>query len=534
MAKALTTKNSISAYKQAINLFHTAVHQVGGGADEVSEKVQFEKVTTFNELVSCCLVNIPIFLKHQLVLSSDVIVIRGKNCRKVWSKLREPMKQYLSDLVFTLDKLTESSLLCTTLSSTQPLVRLFTEFRKIRKQYVKILIKLWSKDERSVQLQSFLCMKGTILFAEYSLFTLLLKRSYLAYVQSTKFSSEQTRQYIAFLTDSLVELYSLDSSRAYQLAFVYIRQLAIHLRNAIISKTDETTRLVYNWQFIHCVEFWCKVLSTEGTDNTNLHQLIFPLVQVTLGAISLNPIVKFYPLRFRCIRALNKLSIQTDTYIPLSNFILETLDYTRSITKQGPMPPKPPNFHFNLKISKQYLKSKFFLDYTVEQAFELLLEHLSSYEHSIAFPEMCFPITLELKKFAKATKHSKHRREVKSLIEKVGKQSTFIEESRSSVEFAPKDIEKVREWEKTIASKQSNLKEYFTVWRKTVEKLFENQENGDESIDDDEETVTNRKKRKLEKGKEPIEIEQESTSTSEVGSDLDDKVSDLNLDNWDD
>lgn len=533
LSKALRTKNSNSAFKQSVDLFHTAVHQVAGEEVEASEKLRFEKVTTFNELVICCLECFPVFLQRQLVSSNDTIIVRGKKCKKNWSKIRETVKLYLSDILFTLEKLAEPSLLCTILVSVKPLVGLFLEFRGLRKKYIKTLIKLWSTDERLVQLQSYLCIKASILFANSSLFFYLLKRSYLSFVQSTKFSTELNREYIAFLTDSLVEIYSVDLSRAYQLAFVYIRQLAIHLRNALTSKTDETTQLVYNWQFIHSIEFWCKLLSTEGALDTHLKQLIFPLVQVSLGAISLNPIVKFYPLRFRCIRALNLLSTHTNTYIPLSNYLLEVLDYTRTVSLYAHLPPKPPNFAYTLKVPKQFMKTKHFHDYCVDVAFELSLEHFSSYEHSIAFPEMSFPILRELKKFAKDNYNSKHRREIKSLVEKIETQSKFIEDLRNTVDFAPKDMDRVREWEKSSAAKQSNLNDYLVLWRKSTSKV-------NDGKDDEQLVVVSEKPKEKEtekvlkrKRKRQIALE-ELSSNSEPECDVDDSVTDLNIDNWDD
>lgn len=51
---------------------------------------------------------------------------------------------------------------------------------------------------------------------------------------------------------------------------------------------------MYNWQYVHCVDFWANVLAracdkqveTEsGGKESELKPLIYPLVQVSLGAI---------------------------------------------------------------------------------------------------------------------------------------------------------------------------------------------------------------------------------------------------------
>ena len=83
---------------------------------------------------------------------------------------------------------------------------------------------------------------------------------------------------------SFVELYTIHPETAYKHAFVYIRQQAIHLRNAINLKKKESYQAVYNWQFIHSLSLWSKLLITDK-EAPGLKSLIYPLTQVLTGTI---------------------------------------------------------------------------------------------------------------------------------------------------------------------------------------------------------------------------------------------------------
>jgi nucleolar complex protein 2 len=104
-----------------------------------------------------------------------------------------------------------------------------------------------------------------------------------------------------------VEMYSLDLAASYQHAFVYIRQLAIHLRNAITTKTKDAHRGVYNWQYINCLRVWAKALALHGsTPDAPLYPLVYPLIQVCLGVLDLLPASRYFPLKFIVSRIVNQ------------------------------------------------------------------------------------------------------------------------------------------------------------------------------------------------------------------------------------
>lgn len=115
------------------------------------------------------------------------------------------------------------------------------------------------------------------------------------------------------MKNSASEIFCLNHQAAYQHAFGFIRQLAIHLRNSMKLKTkvrytltilsplqfitvfdtQESYKQVYNWQYVHAVDFWSLVLaracevqgSSDDAKNGHMQPLIYPLVQIATGAI---------------------------------------------------------------------------------------------------------------------------------------------------------------------------------------------------------------------------------------------------------
>lgn len=63
-----------------------------------------------------------------------------------------------------------------------------------------------------------------------------LQKMYTSHVKNCRFVTPTTLPLISFMQRSLAELFSINFTLSYQFAFIYIRQLAIHLRNAITVK----------------------------------------------------------------------------------------------------------------------------------------------------------------------------------------------------------------------------------------------------------------------------------------------------------
>mmetsp|Transcript_10890 Transcript_10890/g.13774 ORF Transcript_10890/g.13774 Transcript_10890/m.13774 type:complete len:449 (+) Transcript_10890:1-1347(+) len=326
-----------------------------------------------------------------------------------------------------------------------------------------------------------------------------LKSTYLSYAKAAKFATAATVSSLlptlTFMGNCVVELYSLDYASSYQHAFIYIRQLALHLRSALQKKSSEAFRVVYCWQYMHCLKLWTAVLAatcknkniisnggggngggtkdgtsteiemevTAGDDDevALMRSLIYPLVEIIFGVARLIPTARHLPLRLHCVRYLQQLAAASEMFIPTTSILLDVFDL-REVTSMVPKRGGGGNnrgkggkgggksdvrgvrLPLILKFPKvDALRTSEQLDASLAEVFLLLNREADLYKYSAGFPEFTIRICQRLRKFAKVTKNGKFRAYTKGCIELCEKHSKAAVLSRSKLEEAPKDIKRI-------------------------------------------------------------------------------------------
>ncbi|KAM5532673.1 hypothetical protein V8D89_013642 [Ganoderma adspersum] len=506
--KALLDHRSLKALRKLLIAFRSAVHM---NEEDQILSWRIDNSTIYMKLVTTAFRYTPVVLEHHCPsrpLPNGKFKAPTQTTK--WKTLQKLVLSYFHNVLHLMSQISDTDILRLALSETAKLLPYVTSSRKTVKLYLKTCLDYWATAEDSVRISAFLSVRRLAAATDESILDTVLKNTYMTLVRSCKSTSPHTLPAINLMKNSASDLFCADHTASYQHAFGYIRQLAIHLRTSMKTKTKEAYKQVYNWQYVHCVDFWATVVARacsketlleRGGQESELKPLIYPLVQVALGAVRLLRNGRSYPFHIHIVRSILHLTKHTNTYVPLAPYLLPILTSTLSASsKPKASTLRPFDFDTHIRAPQQYVKTRVYNEGLAEESAFLLAEYLASppVHGSIGFPEVTVPIVLLLRKAVKGAKNaqgkgakSKEAGLAKALVERVEESAKWAEQRRKGVLFAPGKLGEVERWEDDLAGKLDDtpLGRYVKVQRKAREKrrkLVEKARQGEgEILEDD-------------------------------------------------
>ncbi|KAL9299824.1 Nucleolar complex protein 2 [Arabidopsis thaliana] len=442
-SKSIEDEAKLGGVRSILRAYRTACHYGDDTGDDQSTKFSVMSSEVFNKIMIYVLSEMDGILRKLLRFPEDTrgtkeTILELTNTRP-WKNYNHLVKSYLGNSLHVLNQMTDTEMITFTLRRLKHSSVFLAAFPSLLRKYIKVALHFWGTGSGALPVVSLLFLRDLCIRLGSDCVDDCFKGMYKAYVLNCQFVNADKLKHISFLGNCFIELLGTDISAAYQHAFVFIRQLAMILREALNTKTKEAFRKVYQWKFIHCLELWTGAVCAYSSQS-ELRPVAYPLAQIITGVARLVPTARYTPLRLRCVRMLNRLAAATGTFIPVSMLLVDMLEM-----KELNRPPtggvgKGVDLRTLLKVSKPAVKTRAFQEACVYTVVEELVEHLSQWSCSVAFFELSFIPTIRLRSFCKSTKAERFRKEMKQLISQIEANSEFVNKKRALIEFLPNDL----------------------------------------------------------------------------------------------
>lgn len=478
-------QHSIRAMRHTVLAFRAAAYL--DDPDAQGQKYSISDSNVYHQVLVTALGNVPKVLNHHLpVKESASGKVRVSLDSKKFKTMTPLIKSHTSSVQRMLANLSDEQTLKLTLSSIEPMLPYLLQFRKLLKVLIKTIVGIWAdaSTTEATRIVGFLLLRRLMVIGDAGLKETVLKASYEGVVKGSRNTTVHTLPGVNLMKNSAAELWGIDQNVSYTTGFSFIRQLAMHLRSSITNTSKESYKTIYNWQYVHSLDFWSRVLSQHCDGlveaklgkQSALRPLIYPVVQISIGAMRLIPTAQYLPLRFQITRSLLRLSRASGTYIPLASSLLEPLNLSelRKPPRQATL--RPLDFTTSIRAPKSYLRTRVYQDGVGEQVAELLSEFFVLWSKHVALPELSVPIVVALKRWLKqvssrsnGNRNQKMNQMILLLVQKIEANAKWIEERRVHVNFAPRNRAEVESFLKDVDWESTPMGAFVKVQRKLRE-----------------------------------------------------------------
>lgn len=333
------------------------------------------------------------------------------------------------------------------LSALQHYLPLLSPLPRMAKAAVKVLLTVWAAPgsethdthllAQRLREQAFRCVLRLAQCAPGAIAEDCFRAAYLKFARRCRAMSEYTSSVVLFWMQTLVTLYRSDISLAYQQAFLYIRQLALHVRTAYVRKGEAVLRPLRSWQFLNCLRAWTQLICAEPSSERGLGMLAYPLAQTMLAVSALLPSTYYSPMRIHLASALQQLAAHCHMFMPCALPLCEMLAYDELFDKPAPSTEAAPKLQVLLALPSNSLNRPAVRDALLQQVVQMLYIEAEVYRYHAGCAEYFYLPLKKLRAFSKRAKSAKWRDTARGLIARFQDYAQHCKTERSKRGLTP-------------------------------------------------------------------------------------------------
>eukprot|EP00461_Guttulinopsis_vulgaris_P000958 UN00958 len=274
----------------------------------------------------------------------------------------------------------------------------------------------------------------------------VMKGVYQYYARVCKHVTSYSYPTIIFLTNCVVELYGIDGILAYQLCFIYLRQLAVQLRTHLVNPSSKSLRAIYNWQYINCLRVWGNVLANYAIEpNAAMRPLIYPYVQICTTVLTITQSPAYSPAKIAVCEFLSTLMYKCQIYIPVATHLIQVLRHPLfSKSHHTQINKHHTHLHnelaYKLHITETLLDTMQYKESIAGRVLDCFVYHLQILADSIFYPEYIHPIRHLIKQLIGMVKVPSILADLKEVQLAMNETLQTILDRRGKFAFSPRDV----------------------------------------------------------------------------------------------